>query len=121
MTETIEKKRLDNIATWMTSVKRTNLPSVLKGVFFMDGNPLPDTCITMYNLEWDSQNLTLFLPVFGTLQWTFHDSIAGLILLRAAQLAQFTYKIQFEDDTLQKADIVPLALGLPIPNWIVDW
>jgi hypothetical protein len=118
--ESIDKKRLDDIATWMISVKPTNLPSVLKGVFFMDGNPLPDVCMTMYNLEWDSENRTLFLPVFGPRQWTFHDSIAGLILLRSAQLTQFTYKIEFEDDTLQKAHIVPLALGLPIPRWILD-
>ncbi len=53
MIASIEKKQLDNIATWMIPITETNLPSLLKGVFFMDGNPLPDDCITMYNLEWD--------------------------------------------------------------------
>jgi hypothetical protein len=119
MTETIEIKQLDNIATWMIPIKQTDLPSVLKGVFFMDGNPLPDYCITMYNLEWDSENLSLDLPVFAPVQWSFHNSILGRLLLLGAKLTQFTYKIQFEDATLQRSQITPFALGLPIPRWIV--
>ena len=118
MTGTIEKRLLNDISTWMRPIQETNLPTILKGVFFMDGNPLPDTCITMYNLEWDSQNLSLFLPVYGPLQWTFHDSIFGWLLLLAAQISQFTYKIQFEDATLKSADIIPFSFGLPIPKWI---
>ncbi|AFY58435.1 hypothetical protein Riv7116_6079 [Rivularia sp. PCC 7116] len=116
----IENKQLDNIATWMKPFKETNLPSVLKGVFFMDGNPLPDDCITMYNLEWDAENNTLSLPVFGQIQWTFHNSILGRLLLIGAWLSQFTYKIQFEDETLQKSQIIPLSLGIPIPKWIIN-
>ncbi|MBV6627837.1 MAG: hypothetical protein KI793_33765 [Rivularia sp. (in: Bacteria)] len=116
----IENKQLDNIATWMQPVKETNLPNILKGVFFMDGNPLPDDCITMYNLEWDAENNTLFLPVFGQLQWTFHNSISGKLLLIAAWLSQLTYKIQFEDETLKKAQIIAYSFGIPIPKWIVN-
>ncbi|KYC38119.1 hypothetical protein WA1_37860 [Scytonema hofmannii PCC 7110] len=116
----IEKKQLDNIATWMIPVKQTNLPTVLKGVFFMDGNPLPDDCITMYNLEWDTETRSFVLPVFAPVQWTFHNSILGWILLRSAQLTQFQYKFQFDDETLQRAQITPFAFGLPIPKWIVD-
>ena len=119
MTELIEKKQLNNIATWMIPIKQTKLPSVLQGVFFMDGNPLPDTCITMYNLEWDTQNRTLVLPIFAPLQWTFHNSIAGWILLRSIQLLKATYKIQFEDETLQEAQIIPVFLGIPISKSIV--
>jgi hypothetical protein len=120
MISPIEKKQLDNIATWMTKVQPSNLPAVLRGVFFMDGNPLPDDCITMYNLEWDSENLTLFIPLFAPLQWTFHNSILGWILLRAVQISQFTYEIQFEDETLQKASIIPFGFGLRVPKWIVN-
>ncbi|MBR8834248.1 MAG: hypothetical protein DSM106950_09470 [Stigonema ocellatum SAG 48.90 = DSM 106950] len=121
MTGTIEKRILNDISTWMKPIQETNLPAILKGVFFMDGNPLPDTCITMYNLEWDSQNLSLSLPVYGPLQWTFHDSIFGWLLLLAAQISQFTYKIQFEDATLQSAQIISFSFGLPIPKWIADF
>lgn len=116
----IENKQLDNIATWMKPVKETNLPNILKGVFFMDGNPLPDDCITMYNLEWDAENNTLFLPVFGQLQWTFHNTIPGTLLLIACWLTQLTYKIQFEDETLKKSQVLPLAFGIPIPKWIIN-
>jgi hypothetical protein len=120
MTQSIEKKQLDNIATWMTPLKQTNLPKVLQGVFFMDGNPLPDDCITMYNLEWDTQNHTLVIPLFAPLQWTFHNSLLGWILLRAIQLTEFQYKIQFADASLQQAQITPLALGIEIPQWIIN-
>ncbi len=116
----IEIRRLDAIATWMKAFKTTNLPEVLKGVFFMDGNPLPDHCITMYNVDWDSQTRTLLLPVSAPIQWTFHRSIPGWILLRGAQLFRFTYKITFADDSLEQARLIPLFLGIPIPTWIVN-
>ncbi|MUG94339.1 hypothetical protein F7734_18940 [Scytonema sp. UIC 10036] len=115
----IAQKQLDNIATWMIPIKQTNLPTVLRGIFHMDGNPLPDECITFYNLEWDTQTRSLVIPVFGPVQWTFHNSIFGWILLRSAELSQFKYKIQFDDETLQQAQIIPFAFGLPIPKWIV--
>ncbi|MDJ0620020.1 MAG: hypothetical protein QNJ63_25315 [Calothrix sp. MO_192.B10] len=121
MTLTIEQKQFDDIATWMKPIKETKLPDILKGVFFMDGNPLPDDCITMYNLEWDTQNLFLLLPVFGELQWTFHPSIQGRALLFAAWLTRCTYKIQFEDETLRQARIIPLIFDIPIPTWIVSF
>ncbi|MEH2467675.1 hypothetical protein [Nostoc sp.] len=121
MAELIEKKQLNNIATWMIPIKQTNLPSVLKGVFFLDGNPLPDTCITMYNLEWDTQKRSLDLPVFAPLQWTFHNSIGGWILLYLIQWFKVTYKIQFTDETLQQAQIIPFLLGIEISTLIVSF
>ena len=121
MAELIEKKQLNNIATWMIPIKQTNLPSVLKGVFFLDGNPLPDTCITMYNLEWDTQKRSLDLPVFAPLQWTFHNSIGGWILLHLIQWFKVTYKIQFTDETLQQAQIIPFLLGIEISTSIVSF
>ncbi|MEH2401565.1 hypothetical protein [Nostoc sp.] len=121
MAELIEKKQLNNIATWMIPIKQTNLPSVLKGVFFLDGNPLPDTCITMYNLEWDTQKRSLDLPVFAPLQWTFHNSIGGWILLHFIQWFKVTYKIQFTDETLQQAQIIPFLLGIEISTSIVSF
>jgi hypothetical protein len=105
----------------MKPIQETNLPAILKGVFFLDGNPLPDTCITLYNLEWDSQNFSLLLPVYAPLQWTFHDSIFGWLLLRIIQIAQATYKIEFKDETLRSADIIPVVFGLSIPKWIVNF
>jgi hypothetical protein len=115
----IETQRLDAIATWMKPLKTTNLPAVLKGVFFMDGNPLPDHCITMENLDWDAENLMLLLPVSAPVQWTFHKSFPGWLLLRAAQLARFSYNIKFADDTLQQAQVLPIGFGISVPTWLV--
>ena len=64
----IKQQQLSNIATWMTGEESKDLPEVLQGLFFMDGNPLPDDCITMYNSQWDAKNLTLLLQVFALIQ-----------------------------------------------------
>ncbi|MEM6251541.1 MAG: hypothetical protein AAF821_01350 [Cyanobacteria bacterium P01_D01_bin.156] len=120
MTGTVVAQKFEDIATWMTSNQPTDLPNVLKGVFFMDGNPLPDDCINMYNLDWDETEHRLTLPVTAPAQWTFHRNLLGWLLLRGAQLANFRYIIQFEDATLQSAQIIPIAFGLTVPRWIVD-
>lgn len=116
----IEIRLLEDIHTWMIPVQETDLPDTLKGVFFMDGNPLPDSCLTMYNLTWDKENLSLFIPVYGRLQWTFHNTLPGLLLLRAAQIARFGYQIKFTDASLQFAEIIPIGFGISVPKWIVD-
>ena len=86
MTQTIiEERRCDRIQTWISTGQGTNLPNVLKGIYFMDGNKLPDNCFTM-DAQWDSDSLTLFMLVFDPLQWTFHPSISGRILLWLVQL-----------------------------------
>lgn len=116
----IETRSLDDINTWMISTQETGLPATLQGVFFMDGNPLPDTCMTMYNVAWDAENLSLFIPVSGRLQWNFHRTLPGLLLLRAAQIARFGYKIKFTDASLQASEIIPYGFGIAVPKWIVD-
>ena len=119
MTQTIiEERRFDRIKTWMSTGKGTNLPDVLKGIYFMDGNKLPDDCFTM-DARWDSDSLTLFMPVFDPLQWTFHPSNSGRILLKLAQLFQLVYEIRFYDDTFRRADAIPTVLGIGLPMWIV--
>ncbi len=120
MTGSVVAQKFENIATWMVSTQPTNLPSVLKGVFFMDGNIMPDDCITMYNQEWDDTKNCLTLPVTGPIQWTFHSNLLGWVLLLGARISGFRYKIQFEDSTLQKAQITPITFGIPVPRWLVD-
>lgn len=120
MTGTVVAQKFEDIASWMTSTRPTNLPGVLKGVFFMDGNPLPDDCITMYNLDWDETMKSLTLPVTTPMQWTFHHTFLGWLLLRAAQISGFRYKVQFEDHDLKKAQITPITFGIPVPRWIIN-
>jgi hypothetical protein len=119
MTNTIiEEQRFDRIQTWMSTGKGTDLPDVLKGIYFMDGNKLPDDCFTM-DAQWDSDSLTLFMGVFNPLQWTFHPSSSGRILLKLAQLFQLVYEIRFHDRTFRRADAIPTFLGIRLPLWIV--
>ncbi|MDJ0702227.1 MAG: hypothetical protein QNJ46_03015 [Leptolyngbyaceae cyanobacterium MO_188.B28] len=119
MASSIETQKLDDIATWMIPIQSTNLPSVLSGVFFMDGNPLPDDCLTMNNLMWDEETNSLILPVSAPVQWTFHRSVLGWLLLRGAQLSRFRYKIQFDDESLQRARIIPIIFGVPVAKWMI--
>jgi hypothetical protein len=44
---TIETRQLNDIGTWMKQDRETDFPDILKGVFFMDGNPFPDDCLTL--------------------------------------------------------------------------
>ncbi|MGB5714011.1 MAG: hypothetical protein WBM44_24260 [Waterburya sp.] len=84
----------------------------------MDGNSLPDDCFTM-NAQWDSDSLTLFIRVFDPLQWTFHPSNTGRLILKLIQLTKLVYEIRFQDNTLRRADAIPAFLGLRLPRWIV--
>ena len=43
----IEKKQIKDIANRMKVEHPAELPAVLQGIFFMDGNVLPDDCLTM--------------------------------------------------------------------------
>ena len=121
MNITIEKKQNKDIATWMQVEHPTELPEVLQGIFFMDGNVLPDYCITMQSADWNPNNLTLLLRVFDPVIWSFHSSMAGRILLQGAHFSRFSYLFRFSDATLQHAHITPIVFGFSVPQWIVDF
>lgn len=113
-------KKLNDIATWMGPLEPTLLPEVLRGIFFMDGNPLPDHCLTMHRLEWNEKTLSLIIPVAAPLQWTFHHTLWGRALLLGAYISRFRYKVQFEDESLQQAQVIPISFGIPVPKWMVN-
>ncbi|MBW3585530.1 MAG: hypothetical protein KY448_06690 [Cyanobacteria bacterium 0813] len=117
----IEKKQLKDIPNWMKVEHPAELPEVLQGILFMDGNGLPDHCLTMYSSEWNAENLTLLLRVFDPVIWTFHSSTAGRLLLHFVKLARFTYLFRFSDATLQHGHITPIMFGWSVPEWLVDF
>ncbi|NES84330.1 MAG: hypothetical protein F6K10_24585 [Moorea sp. SIO2B7] len=94
----IEERRFDNIQTWMSTGQGTDLPEVLQGIYFMDGNPLPDDCLTL-DASWNPETLTLLVKVFGTVQWTFHPSFAGRLLLQLVKLTRLVYDFRFQDNS----------------------
>ncbi|MEG3923773.1 MULTISPECIES: hypothetical protein [unclassified Microcoleus] len=60
----IEQKQLKDIANWMKVEHPAELPEVLQGIFFRDGNVVPDDCLTMYSSDWKGDERTLLLRVF---------------------------------------------------------
>ena len=117
----IEKQQFTNIATWMKSDIPKEIPEVLQGVFFMDGNPLPDDCISLEGGKWRENTLTLTLPIFAPRQWTFHVSVGGFLLLNFVRLAQIVYEINFEDETLVNAQIIPVVWGWRVPTFLANF
>lgn len=116
----VKEKELKTIDRWMLTGQGTELPEVLQGIYFMDGNVLPDDCITL-NAAWDAKQLTLQLPVFGPRQWTFHPSLAGRGLLQLVKLFKVVYEIRFEDETLRHAVVIPSILGFKTPRWLIEF
>ena len=117
----IENKQNKDIATWMQVEHPKELPEVLKGIFFMDGNALPDYCLTMQSADWNPDNLTLLLRVFDPIIWSFHSSPAGRMLLQFVHWTRFSYLFRFSDATLQHAHITPIVLGFSVPPWLADF
>ena len=117
----IEKKQLKDIANWMKVEHPAELPEVLQGIFFINGNVLPDDCLTMYSSDWNADKLTLLLRVFDPVIWTVHSSMAGRMLVYLVKFSRFTYLLPFSDATLQHGHITPIVFGLSVPQWLVDF
>ena len=92
------------------------LPEVLQTIFFIDGNVLPDDCFTMYNSEWNAEQLALLLRVFDPVIWTFHSSIAGRMLVYLVKFSRCTYLFRFSVATLQHGYITPIVFGWCVPQ-----
>ncbi|WP_299416364.1 hypothetical protein [Acaryochloris sp. IP29b_bin.148] len=116
----VAEQKFETINRWMSTGQGSDLPKVLQGIYFMDGNDLPDDCLTL-NTVWDAQTRTLQLPVFGPQQWTFHPSLAGRSLLKLVKILQLVYEIRFEDETLRHAVVIPKILGFRVPRWITEF
>ena len=119
---TVEEQQFKDIDTWMPTGQGTPLPEVLQGIYFMDGNTLPDDCLTLSaTAVWDPETRLLKLPVFGPWQWTFHPSKEGRRLLNLVQTFKVTYELKFQED-LRHAVVVPKVLGgLPVPRWLTEF
>jgi len=112
----IKKKQLKESANWMKVEHPAELPEVRQGIFFMDGNVLPDDCLTMYRSDWNADQLTLLLRVFDPVIWTFHSSMGGRMLVYLVKFSRFTYLFRFSDATLQHGHITPIVFGWSVPQ-----
>ena len=118
----IETKKLKDIATWMKAEHPPEFPEALQGIFFMDGNILPDYCLTMSNSEWNADQRTLLLRIYETscLGHFIHQWRDGCYFY-AVKFSRFSYLFRFSDATLQHGHITPIAFGLSVPPWIMDF
>lgn len=83
----------------------TGTPEPLQGLWWMDGNPLPDEVISFAGAKWE----TLYedgavvghqtkIPVYDSGIWSWHDSIQGRLLYAGANLVELVYVITFNSD-----------------------
>ncbi len=116
---TIEERRFDDIQTWMSTGQGTDLPEVLQGIYFMDGNKLPEDCLTLSACaSWNPETLTLSMRPSDPLQWTFESSNDGRRLLQRLKSQRIVLNIRFQDNTFTKADVIPSIYGIQVPPWI---
>ena len=83
------------------------LPERLQGIFWMDGNPNPDELISFANSNWNEEDKTLAIKVYGPDVWSWHNDIAGRGLYELLLATELTYEFKFSDD-LTLMDITPV-------------
>jgi len=99
----------------------TEVPERLRGVFYMRNNPMGDDLVCFQRGAWDEATLSLTLPVYTPLTWTFKRQLVNFILLMAVQLVQYRYVLQFKDSTLTDADIRLKILCFTMPTCLMHF
>ncbi|KAI8619731.1 lipoxygenase [Chytriomyces sp. MP71] len=107
-----------------TSNTDAHVPAQWHGVFYTDGNPLPDELCSIANGSWHEGEDAYYLPVYGPGIWGWDDSLAGRALYAAAKLTQLNYKIKFDAQTGIASFHAVLAIGTAhhhttteLPDW----
>ncbi|TPX56747.1 hypothetical protein CcCBS67573_g09318 [Chytriomyces confervae] len=104
------------------------VPSIWHGVFYTDGNPLPDETCSIANGTWHEAENAYYIPVYGPGVWGFDDNLAGRALYHAAKMVQLNYKIQFDAQTGIASFHGIVGLGTDhhhttteLPSWFGDF
>jgi hypothetical protein len=100
----------------------THTPKNLQGMFWMDGNPLPDKLVSLAKLKFTDlkdQNGKVtghrtYVPVYEQGVWTWDDTKAGHALYKLVHDVKLTYKVDFNADYTfgQVTPLVTLAPGI---------
>gem|GEM_PF-4155615 len=102
-------------------------PKVLDGVWWMDGNPLPDVLINFGNAEYDATTKRLKLPVHGAHNFSFYGSPstnteikwpreAGSTLHGFAKALDLNYRFEFDLSKDPISTIVPFFFDFGVRN-----
>jgi hypothetical protein len=113
----------------------THTPKNLQGMFWMDGNPLPDKLVSLAKVRFTDlrdQNGKItghraYIPVYDQGVWTWDDTRTGNALYKLVHDVKLTYKVDFNADYTfgQVTPLVTLIPGLKRtaipPSMLVDF
>ena len=94
-------------------------PAPLQGLWWTNGNPLPDEVLSMASAQWttiESDNEVVgyqaVIPVYDEGIWAWHDSVAGRLLYDLVLKNKLTYIAKFNRD-FTFGLITPVLAPLP--------
>ncbi|HYX34386.1 MAG TPA: hypothetical protein VE954_14880 [Oligoflexus sp.] len=103
--EMISVPHKDVIEHMIVGSDDTNTPENLQGLWWMDGNPLPDEVVSFAGTKWEEVvedgelvGYVGTLPVYDQAVWTWHDSPEGRAVYKAVLKAKLVYKARFNKD-----------------------
>lgn len=99
-------------SSWSAALRQrqsetAGVPTNMRGIWWMEGNPLPSTLVTNAHSVWDAATRSLTFDVGGP-AWIEAATRAGLNSLNAAAGFGYRYRIEFEDNSYERARIVPM-------------
>lgn len=94
----LEKVRSDQIDKEMKIANTDNdVFDSLKGLWWMDGNPLPDKIVSLAGSNFNPQTRTLLIKVYDQDIWSWHGNNAGRLSYNFANRVKLEYQIQFNE------------------------
>lgn len=85
----------------------SGIPEVLQGLWWMDGNPLPDEVISLGRSIWNQDTRSTGIEVYGERIWSWHASIWGRSAYALAYRSRLVYELAF-DEKLCVGTITPV-------------
>lgn len=99
----------------------TDTPAPLQGLWWMDGNPLPDEVVSFAGTKFEALKedgvvvgYEAYAPVYDEGVWSWHDSREGKLLYGAVKKFKLVYHIVFNADFTQ-GEVTPTLDLLPGP------
>ncbi|KAI8913361.1 hypothetical protein EDD86DRAFT_104479 [Gorgonomyces haynaldii] len=92
----LQSFKTEDVASYLTIGTEANIPAALQdftGLWYMNGNPLADECLSFAGVKWDEKEQAYLAKVYDEKIWTWDDNIQGRVLYQAVRTAGLTYAI----------------------------
>ncbi|WP_437321563.1 hypothetical protein [Sorangium sp. So ce385] len=86
----------------------SGIPEALQGLFWMDGNPLPDEVVSLGGSVWDAETSTTRIHVYGERVWSWHADLRGRGLYALVRAARLVYELRLDAERTF-GEIVPFV------------